>query len=131
LEDKAEYHAVLSKVDLAERKRSPVPFHVLINPVSPPEVVFYEGCLSLPGFTGIVPRARRVRLEALDHLGPPVRIEAIGWYARILQHEIDHPRGTLSIDLMWSCSFSSLENYSRYWKSMTTVEHRQAFENRS
>jgi peptide deformylase len=135
IEDKAEYHANLSQGDLAERERSPVPFHVLINPqihlVSQPEIAFFEGCLSLPGFTGIVPRARLVLVEALDHLGQPVRIEATGWYARILQHEIDHLRGTLYIDRMWSGSFSSLENYNRHWKSKTTTELRLAFENRS
>jgi peptide deformylase len=97
--------------------------------VSLPEVSFFEGCLSLNGFMGIVPRARQVLVEALDHLGQPVRIEASGWYARILQHEIDHLRGTLYIDRMWSRSFSSLENYNRHWKSKTTAELRQAFEN--
>jgi peptide deformylase len=132
IEDKAEYHAKLSLAALAERERNPVPFHVLINPeihlLSPPEVTFFEGCLSLPGFTGIVPRAHRVLVEALDHLGHPVRIEAAGWYARILQHEIDHLRGTLYIDRMWSRSFSSLENYDRHWKSKTTAELRKEFE---
>jgi len=131
IEDKVEYHANLSETDLAERERSPVPFHVLINPrihlVSPPEAVFFEGCLSLPGFTGIVPRARHVLVEALDHRGQAVRIEAIGWYARILQHEIDHLHGTLYIDHMWARSFSSLENYTRHWKSKNTAELRQAF----
>jgi peptide deformylase len=135
VEDKAEYHANLTEADLAERERRPVPFHVLINPrihlVSPPEVTFFEGCLSLPGFVGIVPRARVVQVEALDHLGQPVRIEATGWYARILQHEIDHLRGTLYIDRMWSRSFSSLENYNRYLKAKTPTELRQAFDNRS
>jgi len=132
IEDKAEY---LPEVELKERERRPVPFQVLINPrihlVSPPEVTFFEGCLSLPGFTGVVPRARRALVEALDHHGQPVRIEAMGWYARILQHEIDHLLGTLYIDRMWSRSFSSLENYNRHWKSKTGAELRQAFENRS
>jgi peptide deformylase len=135
IEDKTEYHANLSAVDLAERERNPVPFHVLINPqihlVSPPEVAFFEGCLSLPGSTAIVPRARRVLVEALDHLGQSVSIEATGWYARILQHEIDHLHGTLYIDHMWSRSFSSLENYNRHRKLKTTAELRQAFEDRS
>jgi peptide deformylase len=135
IEDKAEYHANLSAVDLAERERGPLPFHVLINPqihlLSPPEVTFFEGCLSLPGFTGIVPRARRVLVEALDHLGHPVRIEATGWYARILQHEIDHLGGTLYIDRVWSRSLSSLENYNRHWKSKTMAELRAAFINKS
>jgi len=114
IEDKAEYHANLAAADLAERERSPVPFHVLINPqihlMSPPEITFYEGYLSFPGFTPLVPRARQVLVETLDHLGEPVRIEAAGWYARILQHKIDHLRGTLYIDRMWSRSFSSLDN---------------------
>jgi peptide deformylase len=120
IEDKAEYHANLSEAELAERERRPVPFHVVINPrlqlLSPPDVPFFEGCLSLPGFTAIVPRSRRVQVECLNDFGEPVQIEAEGWYARILQHEIDHLSGTLYIDRMWSHSFSSLDNYSRYWK---------------
>jgi peptide deformylase len=132
IEDKAEYHLNLTKAELAEREREPVSFHVLINPriqlLSPPEIAFFEGCLSLPGFVGLVPRARKVLVEALDHHGKPVRIEADGWYARILQHEIDHLRGTLYIDSMWTRSFSSLENYNRHWKSMSASELRQVFQ---
>ena len=121
VEDKAEYHASLTAAELAERERRPVPFHVLINPeielLSPPEVAFFEGCLSLPGYVAMVPRARRVRVHALNQAGQPVRIEAEGWYARILQHEIDHLKGTLYIDRMWSRSFSSQDHYNRHWKS--------------
>jgi peptide deformylase len=121
IEDKAEYHVALSDAELAERERRPVPFHVLVNPrlqlLSPPEIFFFEGCLSVPGLMAVVPRARKVRVHALDHTGEPVHIEASGWYARILQHEIDHLRGTLYVDRMRSQSFSSLENYNRYWKS--------------
>jgi peptide deformylase len=47
-----------------------------------------------------VTRARAVRVEALDHTGAPVVIRAEGWYARILQHEIDHLDGTLYVDRM-------------------------------
>ena len=97
IEDKAEYQATLTPAELAERDRHPVPFHVLINPeielLSPLEVNFFEGCLSLPGFMAIVPRARRVRVRALNEAGEIVTIEAEGWYARILQHEIDHVVG--------------------------------------
>lgn len=134
IEDKAEYQAYLTAEELADRERGPVLFQVLINPqihlVSPPEVAFFEGCLSLPGYTALVPRARQVLVEALNHLGQPVRIEAKGWYARILQHEIDHLHGTLYIDRMWSRSFSSLENYNRHWKSKTTAEIRQIFQDK-
>ena len=69
---------------------APGSFHVLINPeielLSPPKVSFFEGCLSLPGFMAMVPRARKVRVRALNESGAPIEIEAKGWYARILQH---------------------------------------------
>lgn len=121
VEDKAEYQVNLSAEELAERGRRPVKFHVLINPelelLSPPEVTFFEGCLSLPGFMAMVPRAETVRVQALNEAGMPVQIEAEGWYARILQHEIDHLNGTLYIDRMWSRSFCSLEQYNRHVKS--------------
>jgi peptide deformylase len=126
VEDKAEYQANFTADELAERERRPVPFHVLINPeiqlLSAPEPTFFEGCLSLPGFMGMVPRARSVRVKALNEKGDPVLIEAQGWYARILQHEIDHLAGTLYIDRMWSRSFTSLDNYTRLWRSKSTDE---------
>ena len=126
IEDKAEYQATLTPAELAERERRPVAFHVLINPeielLSPLEVNFFEGCLSLPGFIAIVPRARRVRVRALNETGELVTIEAEGWYARILQHEIDHLKGTLYIDRMLSRSFSSIDHYNRHWKSKSTDE---------
>jgi peptide deformylase len=75
----------------------------------------------------MVPRARAVAVDALDHRGEPVHIEATGWYARILQHEIDHLRGTLYIDRMCSRSFCSLENYNRHWKSRPAHELVQEF----
>jgi peptide deformylase len=119
-EDKAEYQAAISEAELRERGRKPVPFHVLVTPqlrlVSPPDVLFHEGCLSLAGFMAMVPRAGKVQVDALDHRGKPVHIEATGWYARILQHEIDHLGGTLYIDRMRTRSFASLENYNRHWK---------------
>jgi len=131
VEDKAEYHANLTAEELLERERRPVPFHVLVNPqielLSPPDLSFFEGCLSLPGFTAIVPRARRVRVRARNEAGELTEIEAEGWYARILQHEIDHLRGTLYIDRMWSRSFSSLDRYNRHWKSKSARQLVQEF----
>jgi peptide deformylase len=131
VEDKAEYQATLTEVELKERERKPISFHVLINPtlrfLSEPDTTFFEGCLSLPGFLGMVPRARRVLVEALDHRGEAVRIDAHGWYARILQHEIDHLRGTLYIDRMWSRSFCSQENYVRHLKPIATTELLERF----
>ncbi|MDI9457310.1 MAG: peptide deformylase [Dethiobacteria bacterium] len=57
-----------------------------------------EGCLSIPGIFGEVPRAFRVQVEALDPGGNLIQIEATGFLARILQHEIDHLNGILFLD---------------------------------
>ncbi|SDE99526.1 peptide deformylase [Terriglobus roseus] len=131
VEDRAEYQSSLTEAELNERGRRPVPFHVLINPkielLSPPEVSFYEGCLSVSGFVALVPRAHRVRVNALNELGNPIEIVAEGWYARILQHEIDHLQGTLYIDRMWSRSFCSIDQYTRHWKTKLTSDARKEF----
>lgn len=121
IEDKAEYHEKLSKTDLKSRERTAIPFHVIINPeielLTPPEIAFHEGCLSLAGFMAVVPRARAVRVTCLDEHGKPRTIEATGWYARILQHEIDHLKGRIYIDCMKSETFSTLENYQALSKT--------------
>lgn len=57
-----------------------------------------EGCLSLPGHSMIVPRADHVVVEAQDLAGRPVTLEATGFLARIMQHEIDHLEGRLILD---------------------------------
>src|SRR5712671_2586249 len=99
IEDREEYHKEVSEALLQERERRPVPFHAIINPAieemgdEKPE--FFEGCLSLAGFSALVPRSRAVRVTCLDERGQHKVIEASGWYARILQHEIDHLNGTL------------------------------------
>ena len=126
IEDQAEFIQKLPAEQVAERERKPVPFHVLINPkltlLGSEVVEFFEGCLSLAGFTAIVPRAKRVRVEGLNERAEPLIIEAGGWYARILQHEIDHLHGALYIDRMNSRSFCSQENYARYWKDRSVAE---------
>ena len=120
IEDKPEYLKDLPEAAIQARGRKPVPFHVIINPVltirDDTNVEFFEGCLSLKGFTAAVPRAQAVRVECLDHQGQAQVIEASGWYARILQHEIDHLRGKLYVDRMYAWSFTTVENYARYWK---------------
>ncbi len=129
IEDKQEYFAGMTAAQIAERERQPVPFDVIINPVmrqSAAEVEFFEGCLSVPGFTAIVPRSRQVRLECLDETGAPRVIEASGWYARILQHEIDHLHGTLYLDRMDRRTFSSIENHARLWKNKTVPDVKAA-----
>lgn len=126
IEDRPEYIEKIQTEQAIERQRSAIPFHVLINPklvVEGEEVVeFFEGCLSLAGFTAIVPRATHVRVESLNEKAEPVVIAAEGWYARILQHEIDHLNGILYIDRMKSRSLSTLDNYTRYWKDKPSGE---------
>ncbi len=111
---------------LKERERKPVPFHVLINPKitleGPADVEFFEGCLSLSGFTALVPRARKVKVEYLDHKGNEKAMEASGWYARILQHEIDHLQGTVYIDRMYTRTLMTGDNFNRYWKNKSVAE---------
>lgn len=118
IEDREEYLKGLEPEVIAERERKPVAFHVVINPVltleNGPAAEFFEGCLSLPGYTARVSRARRVRVECMDEAGQSKTIRASGWYARILQHEIDHLQGRLYIDRMQSATFATLENYRRF-----------------
>jgi len=129
IEDKAEYLKDISPEILAERERKPVPFHVVINPVltleSSMDAEFFEGCLSLPGLTALVRRAVGVRVDCVDHKAEPKTIRATGWYARILQHEIDHLHGALYIDHMDSRSLCTLDNYSRHWKALPIAEVRK------
>lgn len=124
IEDREELLLTLPASELAEKERRPVPFHVIINPeltlFGNEMVEFQEGCLSLAGYSALVPRARRVRVAYLDERGERQSVEASGWYARILQHEIDHLRGTLYIDRMRSRTFTSLDNWNRFWKGKAT-----------
>jgi len=113
----------------AERLRQAVAPHVIVNPRltldGPPDVEFFEGCLSVPGFSAIVPRALAVRVDCLNERAEPVTIHARGWYARILQHEIDHLNGTLYIDRMMTRSFTGRENFERYWKDQSVADCRR------
>ncbi|AEI66844.1 peptide deformylase [Corallococcus macrosporus] len=128
VEDRAEYQAGLSEKELEARERKPVPFHVLINPTlvvedaAPAE--FHEGCLSVTGFAALVARASAVRVEALDEHGKPVTLRARGWYARILQHELDHLDGTLYVDRMETRSFTTAENHRRHQAGRSPAELR-------
>ncbi len=76
-----------------------VPMTVLINPVIEPltedQEPGVEGCLSLPGMLGMVPRYTRIRYTALAPDGSTVEREAAGYHARVVQHECDHLDGIL------------------------------------
>jgi peptide deformylase len=77
----------------------PVPETVLVNPQIEPlgdaEEEGWEGCLSVPGLRGVVPRFARIRYSGFDALGQRIEREAEGFHARVVQHECDHLIGKL------------------------------------
>lgn len=77
----------------------PVPETVLINPTITPlsadEEEGWEGCLSVPGMRGVVPRHARIHYTGFDERGQPIDREAEGFHARVVQHECDHLIGKL------------------------------------
>ncbi len=76
-----------------------VPRTILINPVIRPigeEIEeAWEGCLSVPGMRGVVPRWAKVHYEGFDQYGQKVESDATGFHARVVQHECDHLKGIL------------------------------------
>ena len=76
-----------------------VPRTVLINPVLTPlsddEEEGWEGCLSVPGMRGVVPRFKRLRYQGFDETGQPIDRTVEGFHARVVQHECDHLIGML------------------------------------
>ena len=123
IEDRAEYINHLDEDELDERQREAIPFHVIINPklsfLDNSTAQFFEGCLSVDGYQAIVDRALNVRVECLNERGEEITINAHGWYARILQHEIDHLNGTLYIDRMKTRTLTTSENMFRFWQDHT------------
>jgi peptide deformylase len=112
-------------VELRANSRHPdvplIPLHVFINPQiiarSDEMLEDWEGCLSINGLRGIVPRHRTIKVEALDREGQLFSISVEGSFARFLQHEIDHLDGTLYIDRMPDLhTLSGLDEYIKFWK---------------
>jgi peptide deformylase len=81
------------------RDAPPVPRTVLINPkIRPLDDTLeegWEGCLSVPGMRGLVPRYKRIEYSGFDARGEPLNIQAEGFHARVVQHECDHLDGIL------------------------------------
>ena len=126
IEDRADYIDEIPAEKLAELQRAAVPFHVIINPklslIGNSSALFFEGCLSVEGYQAVVDRALNVRVECLNERGEEITINAHGWYARILQHEIDHLNGTLYIDRMKTRTLTTTENAFRYWTDHSVEE---------
>jgi peptide deformylase len=78
---------------------TPVPYTVLVNPELTPldteQDEGWEGCLSVPGMRGLVPRYRRLRYRGFDAAGAPIDRTVEGFHARVVQHEVDHLDGIL------------------------------------
>jgi peptide deformylase len=76
-----------------------VPYTVLINPVLTPlsdeQEEGWEGCLSVPGLRGVVPRFKRLRYQGVNPQGQPIDRTVEGFHARVVQHECDHLIGML------------------------------------
>jgi peptide deformylase len=76
-----------------------VPYTVLVNPVLEPlgaeQEDGWEGCLSVPGLRGLVPRYRQLRYRGFDLEGRPIDRTVAGFHARVVQHEVDHLDGIL------------------------------------
>lgn len=78
---------------------TPVPYTVLVNPVltalTQEEEEGWEGCLSVPGLRGLVPRCTRLRYQGFDLNATPIDRTVEGFHARVVQHEVDHLDGIL------------------------------------
>jgi len=98
----------------------------LVNPVlrAPKQRRFlmWEGCLSVPGFRGKVPRLRELEVEALDRRGQPIHFAAKGYFAGVVQHEVDHLGGKVYLDRMQDLStLAYLKEYRRYCDKESTA----------
>ena len=121
VEDDGPWLETMSDARRRELERVSLPFTVLVNPTLEPlgdeTCEFFEGCLSVEGFSAMVRRHRAVRVRALDETGEPLELDLEGWPARILQHELDHLAGILYLDRMDPRTFTTNENLIRFYKA--------------
>jgi len=135
LETMAEYHGVglaapqvhesvrlfVAALDTGDDDEEEGEAIAIINPeitIAGPDVVEdWEGCLSIPDIRGRVPRAREIKVRALDRTGARIELSAHDFPARVIQHETDHLDGVLFFDRMKSLvSMTFLDEYARYWR---------------
>lgn len=107
------------------------PFKVWINPeyeiIDPGELLGIEGCLSVPGYVGIVDRPKEIKVRALDQNGNKFVEKLTGWNARVFLHEYDHLKGVIYID-----NIASGENQSYKYlfekKAWEKIESQKRYE---
>ena len=107
----------------AFRERPESPLIVLINPVvntmSDEIDVDWEGCFSVPGLMGRVPRPRHVEVTFIDRAGDERVEQFSGYVARVVQHELDHLDNKVFLDRMPSMdTLSTIENWQRFGKEL-------------
>ncbi|NEA34821.1 peptide deformylase [Streptomyces sp. SID13031] len=111
--------ATVSEEVAEARHRYPLAFFAAINPSYRPHGHnrrgFYEGCLSMPGYTAVVNRPDAVDATYTDPTGHLHHESFEGWQARIVQHETDHLHGTVYVDKLETRSLSTTQNYLDNW----------------
>jgi peptide deformylase len=126
LEDRPELMAKLNDVERRERERVAFGPRVFVNPVVTPigdeRAMFFEGCLSVRGYVGLVDRAAEVEVTGTDAQGTPQTWRVRGWPARILQHELDHLDGTLYVDRMVTRSFANADHAKEQYAGKPIAE---------
>lgn len=114
LEDTKEYISYAPKEETNAQQRSPFDLLVICNPrlkkKGNTSARFFEGCLSVQGFRALVERHLEVEVSGFGRDGLPVKVDACGWKARILQHECDHLKGVLYVDRMIPKTFRTFNN---------------------
>lgn len=114
LEDTKEYIAHEPEEENKAHDRHPFDLLVILNPKlkrkSNKSALFIEGCLSVDGYRALVERFLDVEVTGLGRDGKPMKVDASGWQARILQHECDHLEGTLYVDKMVKRTFRTIDN---------------------
>lgn len=126
------FHAPAERASDPEQETAAAqaPLTVLINPeieiLGDDTAHGWEGCLSVPGLRGLVPRHTHIRYSGLDHRGEPISREAQGFHARVVQHECDHLDGILYPQRMDDLSNLVFESeLPRLMRDMGTTEEAQ------